>query len=128
MYQWRIYDESTACVYTISGAFRNGSYVSCSRYFMRIFKQSTVLSLVFLYVILIGAMHVYIRKVSRVEWEYRQGNSNVFIGETNMCKMKISNKSIFPIFNIVFRFKCENKLIWNHDEINKIRIQVQIII
>ena len=36
-----------------------------------------------------------------------------------MCKMKISNKSIFPIFNIVFRFKCENKLIWNHDEINK---------
>lgn len=77
------------------------------------------LSLVFLYVILIGAMHVYIRKVSRVEWEYSQGNSNVFIGETNMCKMKISNKSIFPIFNIVFRFKCENKLTWNHDEINK---------
>ena len=36
-----------------------------------------------------------------------------------MCKMKISNKSIFPIFNIVFRFKCENKLTWNHDEINK---------
>ncbi|MEC2849282.1 hypothetical protein P9X17_30550, partial [Bacillus cereus] len=52
------------------------------------------LSLVFLYVILIGAMHVYIRKVSRVEWEYSQGSSNVFIGETNMCKMKISNKSI----------------------------------
>lgn len=77
------------------------------------------LSLVFLYVILIGAMHVYIRKVSRVEWEYSQGNSNVFIGETNMCKMKISNKSIFPILNIVFRFKCENKLTWNHDEINK---------
>ena len=42
-----------------------------------------------------------------------------FIGETNMCKMKISNKSIFPILNIVFRFKCENKLTWNHDEINK---------
>ena len=32
---------------------------------------------------------------------------------------KISNKSIFPIFNVVFRFKCENKLTWNHDEINK---------
>lgn len=27
-----------------------------------------LLSLVFLYVILIGAMYVYIRKVSRVEW------------------------------------------------------------
>ncbi len=78
-----------------------------------------ILSLVFLYVILIGAMHVYIRKVSRVEWEYSQGNSNVFIGETNRCKIKISNKSIFPIFNVVFRFKCENKLTWNHDEINK---------
>ena len=36
-----------------------------------------ILSLVFLYVILIGAMHVYIRKVSRVNWEYDQGNSNV---------------------------------------------------
>lgn len=54
-----------------------------------------ILSLVFLYVILIGAMHVYIRKVSRVNWEYDQGNSNVFIGETNRCKIKISNKSIF---------------------------------
>ena len=78
-----------------------------------------LLSLVFLYVILIGATHVYMRKVSRVEWEYSQGNSNVFIGETNMCKIKISNKSIFPILNIVFRFKCENKLTWDHDEINK---------
>lgn len=78
-----------------------------------------ILSLVFLYVILIGAMHVYIRKVSCVNWEYDQGNSNVFIGETNRCKIKISNKSIFPIFNVVFRFKCENKITWNHDEINK---------
>lgn len=78
-----------------------------------------ILSLVFLYLILMSATHVYIRKVSRVNWEYDQGNSNVFIGETNTCKIKISNNSIFPIFNIVFRFKCENKLTWNHDELNK---------
>ncbi|MED1556919.1 DUF58 domain-containing protein [Bacillus paramycoides] len=78
-----------------------------------------ILSLVFLYLILIGATHIYIRKVSRVQWEYNQGNSNVFIGETNTSKIKISNNSIFPIFNIVFRFKCENKLTWNHDELNK---------
>lgn len=61
-----------------------------------------ILSLVFLYVILIGAMHVYIRKVSRVEWEYSQGNSNVFIGETNRCKIKISNKSIFLFLMLYF--------------------------
>ena len=72
-----------------------------------------------MYLILIGTTHVYIRKVSRVKWEYDQGNSNVFIGETNTCKIKISNNSIFPIFNIVFRFKCENKLTWDHDELNK---------
>ncbi len=77
---------------------------SCSRYFKCIFANLLFLSLVFLYVILIGAMHVYIRKASRVEWEYSQGNLECFIGETNMCKMKISNKSIFPILNIVFRF------------------------
>ncbi|MED0970677.1 DUF58 domain-containing protein [Bacillus paramycoides] len=78
-----------------------------------------ILSLVFLYLILIGTTHGYIRKVSRVEWEYNQGNANVFIGETNTCKIKISNNSIFPIFNIVFRFKCENKLAWEHNELNK---------
>ena len=25
----------------------------------------------------------------------------------------------FSYFYVVFRFKCENKLTWNHDEINK---------
>ena len=44
---------------------------------LSVFSSNLLFYLVFLYVILIGAMHVYIRKVSRVEWEYSQGNSNV---------------------------------------------------
>ena len=60
-----------------------------------------ILSLVFLYVILIGAMHVYIRKVSCVNWEYDQGNSNVFIGETNRCKIKFQTNQ-FSLFLMLY--------------------------
>ncbi|PFN19027.1 DUF58 domain-containing protein [Bacillus cereus] len=78
-----------------------------------------ILSFLFLYLFLVLFVHVYIRKVSQVHWEYIQGSPNTFIGEINNCSVKISNKSILPIFNIVFRFKCDNRLTWNHDALNK---------
>ncbi|CAM3837441.1 MULTISPECIES: DUF58 domain-containing protein [Bacillus cereus group] len=78
-----------------------------------------ILSIVFLYIFLILFVHVYVRKISHVHWEYIQGSPNTFIGEKNICSIKISNNTILPIFNIVFRFKCDNRLSWKHDALNK---------
>ena len=55
---------------------------------MYIFKQSIDFIICILIYFLILFVHVYVRKISHVHWEYIQGSPNTFIGEKIFVQLK----------------------------------------